>query len=103
MQRRRSVTAPLVILVVVLVLAAISSAWQAPKSDGRLIVVIGDLHMGIGKDSKTGHWHPQEDFRWRCYIVKTRQYQIGIGWLKGKKPAEEIINTFLNSLKLTAE
>ena len=29
----------------------------------RQIVVIGDLHMGLGRDP-SGAWHPSEDFRW---------------------------------------
>jgi hypothetical protein len=31
---------------------------------GRLTVVLGDLHLGLGTDPKTGEWHPLEDFRW---------------------------------------
>ena len=40
-----------------------------PASDGRRIVVIGDLHMGPGRDS-TGGWHAVEDFRWHDEFVR---------------------------------
>jgi len=36
---------------------------QSP-APARAIVVIGDLHMGPGRDD-SGNWHPYEDFRWR--------------------------------------
>src|SRR5690242_3268833 len=29
----------------------------------RCVVLISDLHFGVGKDS-TGNWDPTEDFRW---------------------------------------
>lgn len=45
-----------------------------------------------------------EDFRWRCFIVnRRRQYQICVGWLKGHEPPKEIVDKFLDSLKITAE
>jgi UDP-2,3-diacylglucosamine pyrophosphatase LpxH len=31
-------------------------------ADGRLLVVISDLHLGVGPRSQA--WHPMEDFRW---------------------------------------
>ena len=34
----------------------------------RTIVVIGDLHMGPGRDA-AGQWHPYEDFRWRDEFI----------------------------------
>ena len=35
-----------------------------PVADGpRRVVVLSDLHMGVGRDS-SGAWHPSEDFRW---------------------------------------
>ena len=34
----------------------------------RTIVVIGDLHMGPGRDA-SGNWHPYEDFRWRDEFI----------------------------------
>src|SRR6185369_14538736 len=30
---------------------------------GRLTIVLGDLHMGTGRDA-SGAWDPREDFRW---------------------------------------
>jgi hypothetical protein len=44
-----------------------------------------------------------EDFRWRCYQVKTRLYQMTVGWQKGHEPPKEIVDKFLNSLKISAE
>src|SRR6185295_13200928 len=41
-----------------------SRALALDGSNGRLTVVISDLHMGIGRDPATGQWHPTEDFRW---------------------------------------
>lgn len=48
-------------LVVALLLA--STGLGAQADDPRRIVVIGDLHMGVGRDD-TGAWHVTEDFRW---------------------------------------
>jgi UDP-2,3-diacylglucosamine pyrophosphatase LpxH len=48
-----------------LLAAAVLSA-QAPP---RAIVVIGDLHMGPGRDAE-GRWHPYEDFRWRDEFIR---------------------------------
>ena len=39
------------------------SVSAAQPSQPRHIVVIGDLHMGLGRDP-SGAWHPSEDFRW---------------------------------------
>lgn len=50
-----------------------------------------------------GNAPASEDFQWRCYYADTRQYQISVGWLKGNKPSKEIVDRFLNSLKLSAE
>ena len=36
---------------------------QTSTAGGRRIVVLSDLHMGVGRDS-SGAWHPYEDFRW---------------------------------------
>ncbi len=39
------------------------SRFKAPTSlETRYLVVISDLHMGLGKIN--GEWHPYEDFRW---------------------------------------
>ena len=38
---------------------------QEPDADsgGRLVAVIADLHLGLGRDA-AGEWRPDEDFRW---------------------------------------
>lgn len=36
---------------------------QASQPSARSIVVISDLHMGVGRDA-SGEWNPTEDFRW---------------------------------------
>lgn len=55
---------------------------QSPAPATRSIVVIGDLHMGPGRnadapaardadpDRDRGGWHPYEDFRWRDEFVR---------------------------------
>lgn len=47
--------------------AALALTSQAP-APSRAIVVIGDLHMGPGRDD-AGRWHPYEDFRWRDEFI----------------------------------
>lgn len=49
-------------------LAGVILAGQAP-SPSRPIVVIGDLHMGPGRDAG-GNWHAVEDFRWRDEFIR---------------------------------
>jgi UDP-2,3-diacylglucosamine pyrophosphatase LpxH len=49
-------------------LAAVVLSGQAPAPP-RTIVVIGDLHMGPGRDGE-GQWHPYEDFRWRDEFIR---------------------------------
>jgi UDP-2,3-diacylglucosamine pyrophosphatase LpxH len=49
-------------------LAAVFFTAQA-SAPSRPIVVIGDLHMGPGRDAK-GNWHAVEDFRWRDEFVR---------------------------------
>jgi UDP-2,3-diacylglucosamine pyrophosphatase LpxH len=39
------------------------NAVRAQAAPGRTIVVIGDLHMGAGRD-ENGAWRAREDFRW---------------------------------------
>ena len=51
-----------------LAVIAVISAVQAPPSS-RPIVVIGDLHMGPGRDA-AGNWHAVEDFRWREEFIR---------------------------------
>ncbi len=43
--------------------AAARMQQPPPPPAGRLTVVLGDLHMGIGRDA-SGAWDPREDFRW---------------------------------------
>ena len=45
--------------------ALLSAQASAPA---RAIVVIGDLHMGPGRDA-SGNWHTYEDFRWRDEFI----------------------------------
>lgn len=41
-------------------------SFAAPLSTNRHIVVISDLHFGVGRDPKSPtQWHPLEDFRWQ--------------------------------------
>ena len=55
---------------VVLVAGACASATapapavRADAGSPRTIVIISDLHLGVGKDPATGDWHAFEDFRW---------------------------------------
>ena len=50
------------------IVGAVVFAAQPAPSDARKIVVIGDLHMGPGRDSN-GAWHAVEDFRWRDEFI----------------------------------
>ena len=50
-------------LAAALLLAVAPAAAQQPGDTQRLIAVIGDLHMGSGRDAG-GAWHAGEDFRW---------------------------------------
>lgn len=51
---------------------ALNQAAEAagPLSMSRQIVVISDLHLGEGKNSKTKKWNPMEDFRWPDQFAK---------------------------------
>ena len=56
-------------LTVVLPLAAGGGAAEgreviSQSLSGRLTVVLGDLHLGLGTHPQSGEWHPLEDFRW---------------------------------------
>src|SRR5262245_23258938 len=42
---------------------------QTAQSGARSIVVVSDLHMGIGKDP-SGEWNPTEDFRWAAEFAQ---------------------------------
>ena len=48
---------------IALLLAAAAGVAQQPSEAQRLIAVIGDLHMGPGRDAG-GAWQAGEDFRW---------------------------------------
>ena len=63
--RRRTLVArvALSLLAAALLGAAGSAAIQPGPTRSRTIVVISDLHMGVGQRSP-GQWHPYEDFRW---------------------------------------
>ena len=39
------------------------AAASVQETGARRIVVIGDLHLGVGRDP-SGAWHATEDFRW---------------------------------------
>jgi hypothetical protein len=56
---------PAVLLVLLAALAAVNADHlsQAQVARSRGIVVLSDMHMGIGRD-KSGGWDPYEDFRW---------------------------------------
>lgn len=47
---------------------AVACAWVTTAGSaqpaGRQLVVIADLHLGVGKNPQTGDWHPYEEFRW---------------------------------------
>lgn len=51
-------------------LFAPGAAGRAQPDDGsdRVVTVIGDLHMGVGRDA-SGAWHAKEDFRWTDEFV----------------------------------
>ncbi len=46
-----------------LIAAVVLAGSAHGQSPSRLVTVIGDLHMGVGRDT-SGAWHPFEDFRW---------------------------------------
>ncbi len=54
-------TAPALAAAVLLAVAV--GAAQQPGDTQRLIAVVADLHMGVGRDA-AGAWHAREDFRW---------------------------------------
>jgi hypothetical protein len=41
---------------------------QAPAPGSRSIVVVSDMHMGVGR-APSGGWHPSEDFRWSSELA----------------------------------
>lgn len=61
---RRALGSLLLALALVAQAPAVARMQQPPAPPaGRLTVVLGDLHMGIGRDA-SGAWDPREDFRW---------------------------------------
>ena len=53
-------------MLILVALAAVPDAARSvpqPVSGPRLVVVLGDLHLGVGRESGGG-WHSTEDFRW---------------------------------------
>jgi UDP-2,3-diacylglucosamine pyrophosphatase LpxH len=46
----------------------LASGSQPSPASQRAIVVIGDLHLGVGREA--GQWHPFEDSRWREEFVR---------------------------------
>ncbi len=60
---RRALGPLLLALALVAQAPAAARMQPAPPAPGRLTVVLGDLHMGIGRDA-SGAWDPREDFRW---------------------------------------
>ena len=54
------------IVIICVLFRAICGQAQSPPthpSEDRLLVIISDLHWGLGKDDANG-WDPREDFRW---------------------------------------
>src|SRR5262245_26332016 len=74
-----------------LVVALCTSASPGEQaSDRRLIVVISDLHLGVGHVRvgdlgvdgdliKLGEWHPYEDFRWSKELDSFLSYVNRVG------------------------
>jgi hypothetical protein len=56
-------TAALLIVCAAAFEAVEATLAQAPAQAPRSIVVVSDMHMGVGRTS-SGGWHPFEDFRW---------------------------------------
>ena len=53
----------LVLVTLYVVNSRADSNYKAPQSnEARTLVIISDLHVGLGKID--GEWHPYEDFRW---------------------------------------
>ena len=61
---RRKMLVVLGLIALAIGLAPVAATRTQPSTEaGRRIVVLSDLHMGVGRDS-SGAWHPYEDFRW---------------------------------------
>lgn len=42
-----------------------------------------------------------EDFRYQAFFVQKRQYIVGVGWLKGRKPQSELLDKFFKSFVIS--
>ena len=61
---RRNILVVLGLIALTIGLAPVAATRTQPSTEaGRRIVVLSDLHMGVGRDP-SGAWHPYEDFRW---------------------------------------
>ena len=47
--------------------ASITPQYRAPSGEQRKIVLISDLHLGLGRNAD-GRWNPMEDFRWTAAL-----------------------------------
>ena len=62
--RRSSLIASLGLAALVVGLSPVPATRAQTSTQGsRRVVVLSDLHMGVGRDT-SGAWHPYEDFRW---------------------------------------
>lgn len=75
----------------VTVASAIASAvlatvvWSQAPAASRTVVVLSDLHMGIGRVGD-GAWHPYEDFRWAA------EFSEFLGAMRNEGPTDLILN-----------
>ena len=103
----------------------IPKPWsKKPMSDFKIDAMLDGAPEGFGEATKTrpakklkitlDKWpgrecefestgEANEHFRWRCYLAKNRVYQICVGWKNGNEPPKEIVDKFLNSLKILPE
>ena len=58
----------------------VASLTQSRADEPRRVVVLSDLHMGVGRDG-SGAWHPYEDFRWatelELFLVALEAEEVG--------------------------
>lgn len=52
-----------------LAVAFVAGLAVQPASAERMLFVISDLHLGVGRDASTGAWDAFEDFRWHDEFV----------------------------------
>lgn len=65
-----------------------SPAGLMAQVEQRKVVVISDLHMGLGKTGD-GDWHPTEDFRWPCALEGFLEAIDGMPPIDWAKAGEE--------------